>query len=136
MTARSARPILRSRVDVSRVSGILFAGDLLAIGVFVIAGELQHGRPPAAGTLTFLEFAAGWLLAALAVGAYRRDAVSSPGRTVLLTGGGWLLGASLGQLIRSVIEPGFYVSRTFFLVTLAVGGVLLVGWRLLAWATL
>ncbi|MFB6227332.1 MAG: DUF3054 domain-containing protein [Halobacteriales archaeon] len=136
MTARSARPILRSRVDVSRVSGILLAGDLLAIGLFVVAGEIRHGRPPATGTLTFLEFATGWLLAAVAAGAYRRDAVSSPGRTVLVAGGGWLLGASLGQLIRAVVEPGFYVAQTFFLVTLGVGGVLLVGWRLLAWATL
>jgi hypothetical protein len=136
MTARSVRPTLRSRVDASLVSGILLAGDLLAIGVFVVAGELQHGRPPAAGTLTFLEFAAGWLLAALAVGAYRHDAVSSLPRTVALAGGGWLLGASLGQLIRAVVEPGFYVAQTFFLVTLGVGGILLLTWRLLAWALL
>lgn len=136
MTARSARPILRSRVDVSRVSGILFCGDLLAIGLFVVAGEIHHGRPPGAGTLTVLEFATGWLLAAIAVGAYRRDAVSSPGRTALLAGGGWLLGASLGQLIRATVEPGFYVAQTFFFVTLGVGGVLLVGWRLLAWMML
>ena len=132
MTARSARPILRSRVDASLVSGVLLVGDLLAIGVFVLAGEIQHGRPPAAGTLTFLEFATGWLLGAVAVGAYGPTPVSSPGRAALLAGGGWLLGASLGQLIRAVIEPGFRVAPTFFLVSLAVGGALLVGWRLVA----
>jgi hypothetical protein len=132
MTARSARPILRSRVDLSRRSGILLVGDLLAIGIFVVAGELQHGRPPAAGALTFAEFATGWLLAAVAVGAYRGDAVSSLTRTTLVAGGGWLLGASLGQVIRAVVEPGFFISPVFYSVTLGVGGVLLLGWRLLA----
>ncbi len=132
MTARSVRPTLRSRIDISRRSGILLGGDLLAVGVFVVAGELQHGRPPAAGTLTFLQFAAGWLLAAVAVGAYRHDAVSSLGRSALVAGGGWLLGASLGQLIRATIEPGFSVSPTFYAVTLGVGGAFLIGWRLFA----
>ena len=136
MTARGARPILRSRVDGSRVSGVLLAGDLVAIGVFVVAGELRHGRPPAAGTLTFLEFAAGWLLAAVAVGAYRHGAVATAPRSALLAVGGWLLGASLGQVIRAVVEPGFYIAPTFLVVTLGVGGALLLGWRLLAWALL
>jgi hypothetical protein len=134
MTVRSAKPILGSRIHLSRGSGILFAGDLLAIGVFVVAGELQHGRPPAAGVVTFLEFAAGWLIAAVVVGAYGPTPLSSPGRTTLVAATGWLLGASVGQLIRALVEPGFRVSPTFYLVTLGVGGVLLVGWRLLAWA--
>lgn len=136
MAARRMQPILRSRIDVSRVSGILLAGDLLAIGVFVAAGEIQHGRPITAGGLTFLEFAAGWLLAAVAVGAYRRDAVSTAARSALFAGGGWLLGASLGQLLRAVIEPGFYIAPTFYLVALGAGGILLLGWRFLAWAIL
>jgi hypothetical protein len=136
MTARSPEPVLGSRIHLSRSSGILLAGDLFAIGVFVVAGEIQHGRPPAAGVPTFLEFAAGWLLAAVVVGAYGSTPVPSAGRATLVAAGGWLLGASLGQLIRALVEPGFRVSPTFYLVTLGVGGVLLVGWRLLAWALL
>jgi hypothetical protein len=136
MTTGSVTALLGSRVRVSRTSGILLAGDLLAIGLFVVAGEIRHGRPPAAGALTFAEFAAGWLLAAVLVGAYADDAVSSLPRAAALASGGWLLGASFGQLIRAIVEPGFYVAPTFFLVTLGVGGVLLVGWRLLARAVL
>jgi hypothetical protein len=136
MTGRSPEQTLGSRIHSSRSSGILLAGDLLAIGVFVVAGEIQHGRPPAAGVPTFLEFAAGWLIAAVAVGAYGTTPISSPGRATLLAGGGWLLGASIGHLIRALVEPGFRVSPTFYLVTLGVGCVLLVGWRLLAWALL
>jgi hypothetical protein len=132
MTTGNATSFLGSRVDASRTSGILLVGDLLAIAMFVAAGEIQHGRPATAGGLTFLEFAGGWLLAAVVVGAYATDAVSSPGRTVLIAGGGWLLGASLGVVIRVIVEPGFSVFPTFYLVALGVGGALIVGWRLLA----
>lgn len=132
MTARNATSILGSRIHVSRTSVTLLVGDLLAIGLFVAAGEMQHDRPLAAGVPTFAEFAAGWLLAAVVVGAYASDAAGSPLRAGLIGGVGWLLGASLGQLIRAVARPGFYVAPTFYLVTLGVGGVLVVGWRLLA----
>jgi hypothetical protein len=132
MTARNATSILGSRIHVSRTSVTLLVGDLLAIGLFVAAGELQHDRPLAAGVPTFAEFAAGWLLAAVVVGAYASDAVGSPFRAALIGGAGWLLGASLGQLIRAIARPGFYIAPTFYLVTLGVGGVLVVGWRLLA----
>jgi hypothetical protein len=136
MQARNAGTVLGSRIHVSRTSGMLLLGDLLAIGAFVVAGEIRHGQPVAAGALTFAEFAAGWFLAAVVVGAYAANATASLRRTVLLAGGGWLLGASIGQLIRAVLEPGFYVAPTFYLVALGVGGVLLVGWRLLARALL
>jgi hypothetical protein len=136
MTTRNVRTVLGSRIHVSRASAILLLGDLIAIGLFVAAGEIQHGRSLAAGALTFAEFAAGWLLAAVVGGAYAADAVTSPLRAGLLAGGGWLLGASLGQLFRAVIEPGFYIFPSFYLVSLGVGGALLVGWRVLAGARL
>jgi hypothetical protein len=136
MTTRTARSLLGSRIHVSRTSAILLAGDLVAIGLFVAAGEIQHGRAIAQGAPTFAQFAAGWLLAAVVVGAYAADAVSSLSRTVALAGGGWLLGASIGQLIRAIIGRGFFVLPAFYLVTLGVGGALLIGWRLLARALL
>jgi len=125
---------LASRVDVSRTSGVLLAGDLSAIALFVLAGELRHDRPLAAGAGTFAEFAAGWLLAAIVVGAYAADAIAPPRRGALIAAVGWLLGATLGQLIRLAAGHRFFWS--FFLVTLGVGGALLVGWRLAAGALL
>lgn len=124
--------VLRSRVAVSRRSGVLLVGDLLAIGVFVLAGEIRHQGTLASGALTFAEFAAGWLIGALVVGAYAEHAVDTRGRAAGIALAGWLLGGSAGQLIRAVVEPGFYVFPSFYAVTLGVGGVLLVAWRLLA----
>jgi len=134
MTVRNAAT--PARVDVSRTSGILLLGDLLAIGLFVLIGEIHHAGALSnvavvSGALTFAEFAAGWLVAGLAVGAYAADALSSWHRAAVTTGGGWLLGASLGQVIRAVVEWG-PVFPTFVLVTLGVGGAFLLGWRLVA----
>ena len=123
---------LARRVEISGRSGVLLVGDLAAIGLFVLLGEIRHGGTLRSGAFTYAEFGAGWVIAAVAVGAYAGDALSSRGRAVALAGGGWVLGALLGQVIRSYVKPGFYVAPTFLAVTIGVGGVLLVGWRLLA----
>ncbi|MFB6295874.1 MAG: DUF3054 domain-containing protein [Halobacteriales archaeon] len=120
------------RLDLSRRTGALLAGDLLAIGLFVAAGELRHGGTLAAGSVTFAQFAAGWLLAAVALGAYGGTAIASLRRAGALAAGGWVVGACLGVVIRAAVRPGFYIAPAFLAVAIGVGGVLLVGWRLLA----
>jgi hypothetical protein len=123
-------------LDLSARTGVLLAGDLVAIGLFVLVGELRHGGTLAAGATTYAQFVAGWLVAAIVVGAYGTGAVASVGRAAGLGLLGWILGAVLGAIIRAALRPGFFIAPTFVGVTIGAGGVLLVAWRLLAAARL
>lgn len=117
---------------VGRRTILLAGGDFTAIGLFVAVGELSHGNPILAGTGTFVAFGLAWSIVAVALGAYRQDAVASPGgalRTGLLA---WIPAALLGQLLRLVVEPAARLAPAFVAVSLAIGGSLLGGWRLVA----
>lgn len=118
--------------DLSAHTGLLLTGDLIAIGLFVVVGELRHGGTLAAGAATYTQFVAGWLVAATVVGAYGTGAFGSPLRAAGLPLLGWTAGAILGAFIRAVVRSGFFISPTFLGVTIGAGGVLLVAWRLLA----
>jgi len=120
------------RIEISPRTGVLLAGDLLAIGLFVAAGELQHGRSVLAGSRTFIEFVVGWLLVGTLLGAYGPQGRSSRVRAVTFALLGWTGGVAIAQCLRALRETGFYVAPTFVAVSLAVGGLLLSAWRLLA----
>lgn len=127
------RTLFGGRIVVRRETGFLALGDAAAIGLFVAAGELQHAGTVAAGVETFVQFALGWAVAATLVGAYGGDALGAPAKAGVLALAGWVPGALLGHVVRSVADPG-PIAPAFVLVSLAVGGVLLVAWRAgLAW---
>ncbi len=120
------------RVQRSLQSVALAGGDLVAIAVFVAIGEVRHGGTLGAGVLTYTEFIAGWAIAGVLLGAYAPDAVRSRRRAAGIVLVAWTGAALLGQLIRAVLKPGFFVSPSFVGISIVFGGIILVTWRVLA----
>lgn len=131
----STSTYLRKRIDSRPLTGLLAVGDALALIAFVTAGTIQHGGQPlsrpgaVAGTLA--PFLLAWVVVALLGGLYTTDAVRSPRATLRRTVPAWVVAVLLGQTLR--VTPAFAggTSVAFILVTLVVGGLLLVGWRVL-----
>lgn len=129
----SAVATLRSRLDVSPGTAALAAGDLALISLFVVLGELQHGYAllAEAGRVvgTALPFLIGWALVSIPAGVYA-PAPRRSVRTVLVrTALAWVGAALVGQALRATpfFHGGF--ALPFVLVSLGVGLVLLVPWR-------
>jgi hypothetical protein len=127
---------LRTRVDPIPLTLGLAVGDVAAILAFIVAGEFQHNADPvgnpalvATGAAPFL---LAWTVVAFFGGLYTRDAVASPRRALSWAVPAWVVATLLGHALRSteLFRGGTAIS--FVLVTMAVGGVLLVGWRILA----
>ncbi len=101
-------------------------GDVLAILLFVLLGELRHGGLTVeryAGVL--LPFLIGWLIVAPVVGAYGERTVDSTRSAILLALVGWLGADFLGQVLRGTDYFPGNADPQFFLVTLLFGGLLL-----------
>jgi hypothetical protein len=126
---------LRTRVEPGALTAGLVVGDAAAILAFVVAGEFQHNADPVGNPVFVVTGAAPFLLAWAVVaffgGLYTRDAVSSPRRAVSWVVPAWVVATLLGHGLRStdLFRGGTEIS--FVLVTMAVVGVLLVGWRVL-----
>jgi hypothetical protein len=132
----STSTYLQSRAEASGLSAVLLTGDLLAIGGFVAAGRLQHlGTPigdPTAYVETLVPFLVGWAVAAVLGGLYTRDAVLFPRRAVGWTLPAWVVTVVVAMALRATPQLRGGVAPTFVVVTLLVGGVLVLGWRVLA----
>jgi hypothetical protein len=121
----------------ARFAWVLLLGDAAALLAFVLLGMRTHETLGQANALLRLAATAGpllltWLAAAAALGAWR---FALPlrwravwGRTALA----WLAAAPLGLLLRAVLLGSATVVVAFALVTLGLGGALLLGWRSLA----
>ena len=126
---------LRSRVDSSPLVLGLAVGDLLALSTFVVAGAQSHGERPFAHPEVVLgalaPFLLAWWAASLVGGLYTKDAVLGPRRALSWALPAWVVTVVIGQALRAtpLFRGGFAV--TFVLVTLVVGGTLVVGWRIL-----
>ncbi|MHC3380152.1 DUF3054 domain-containing protein [Haloarcula sp. H-GB5] len=129
----SVSTVGNGRIELSTRTALLAVGDLLAIAVFVGVGEVTHGINPIlnpgrfAGTLT--PFYVGWLLVAGLGGLYTAGATATIraalGRTIV----GWVLAVGIAQGLRSTaVFPGS-AALTFALVSVFVGGTLLLLWR-------
>jgi len=123
------------RVERTSLTALLAVGDLAAIGLFVIAGELSHGYalPEHAGRFvgTFVPFAVGWILVGVVGNLYTEAAVAGLRKAVSWTVLAWGLAVVVAQLLRSTsLFPG-NAALTFALVSFAVGGALLVTGRVL-----
>lgn len=132
----STATYLRSRVDPGPRSVGLAAGDAAAILAFATLGAAHHGEAPVSDPvhvgLVATPFLLGWIVAALVGGLYTADATSSPRRALSWTVPAWIAAALLGQALRATaLFPGD-TAPTFVLVTVLVGGGLVVGWRVLA----
>ena len=127
---------LRTRVDPIPLTVGLVVGDVVAILAFIIAGEFQHNADPIGNPELVVTGAAPFLLSWAAVafvgGLYTRDAVTSPRRAVSWAVPAWVVATLLGHALRSTSLFRGGTALSFVLVTMAVGVVLLGGWRVLA----
>ncbi|MFC7027763.1 DUF3054 domain-containing protein [Halomicroarcula sp. GCM10025324] len=125
-----------SRVELSSRTAALALGDVLAILVFVVAGEYSHGIDPfvnvgrVGGTVA--PFLIGWGLVAIIGGFYASRSRLSPGRTLAATFVGWVLAVVVAQLLRATEVFHGDAALTFALVSTFVGGTLLCLWRVVA----
>jgi hypothetical protein len=124
------------RVDPEGAMVVLALGDVLAVVTFVVVGEITHGIEPlaqpgrVAGTLA--PFLIGLAVVTLAGGLYTRDAIRSPGRAVSLIVPAWIGAVVVAQALRwTSFFPGD-AALTFAIVSILVGGVLLLLWRAIA----
>lgn len=120
---------LGDRVEASRRTLGLAAGDAVAIALFVGLGELRHAGTLAAGVETYAQFGLGWLLAGVAAGVYAPDALEGPRRALVQGVAAWAVATLVAQLIRLVVTPGTVVQPSFVLVSVAFGGAFVGGWR-------
>jgi hypothetical protein len=110
---------------------ILVIGDLLMLALFVFIGERDHAisdpQPVLRWLITTAEFVLPWLIAAWALGAYRAELTTRTflGKTITA----WLIAAPLGALLRSFVNGSGVIASTFLVVTLCVGGLMLIAWH-------
>lgn len=109
----------------------LTLGDVLLILAFVVAGEVRHGVDPLArpGVVvdTAIPFLLAWFVAAVLAGLYRPG--WSPRTTAVRTAAAWAAAALVALGLRAT--PLFHgdFALAFLLVSVGVGLVLLVPWR-------
>ncbi len=131
MSTSTATP--GGRIDRSTATLALALGDVLLIAAFVVAGEFSHNisvfERPLRVLDTAIPFYIGWVLVAPLAGMYGRRVRENPLRAALLTAGAWTGAALVGQFLRStaLFHGGFAVA--FVVVSIVVGIVLLVPWR-------
>ena len=93
------------RLDRSPGTLLLAVGDLLVLVGFLAVGELRHGIHPVESPLivadTVAPFLLGWVVAALAVGAYAPGAMRSVRTAVVRAAGAWVGAAAIGLALRS-----------------------------------
>ncbi|MDQ2071455.1 DUF3054 domain-containing protein [Haloarcula sp. H-GB4] len=129
----SVSTVGNGRIELSARTALVAVGDLLAIALFVGVGELTHGTNPIlspgrfVGALT--PFYIGWLLVAGLGGLYTAAATATIrvalGRTIV----GWVLAVGIAQGLRSTAMFPGNAALTFALVSVIIGGTLLLLWR-------
>lgn len=126
------RTYLHGRLVVSRRFALLAAGDMLALLVFATLGSLRHSGTVVGTLVTAVEFGVGWVVVAVALGAYGARALDSPGRAAGLAVVAWAGGALVGAAIRAAVEPLASFAPVFVLVTAGVGAFVFGVWRAVA----
>jgi hypothetical protein len=121
------------RIELSMTTAMLALGDIVAITMFVAAGEYTHGFNPlvdvgrVAGTLA--PFLIGWVLIAGVSGLYVESSINSIRGALGWTFLGWILAVVIAQALRATTVFHGNAAVTFALVSIGVGGFLLCLWR-------
>lgn len=105
----------------------LVGGDTASLLLFATIGRLSHGEPLSLidSFGTALPFMVGWFTAAVALGGYGKPALESSLKTAATC---WITGIPAGLLLRS-ISRGYLPETPFIVISMAVTGVFLMGWR-------
>ena len=112
-------------------------GDLIDLLIFVVIGQADHNTlnqsNPILGALpNLVALAIPWFIVAFLLRAFPRKTMRLPqflGRSALA----WLIAAPLGLLLRAILQHRGGIPIPFLIVTLLVGGLMLLGWRLVFW---
>jgi hypothetical protein len=136
-----AQPDVHSRATIARPWWLLlFLGDLVALTLFVLAGQADHDLLPGTNPLWYTltrgwPFLLVWLVVGWLVGAFRLPAGAAGWPLLRELGGsalhGWLIAAPLGVLLRALVLGRGVIPALFFLTTLGFGALFLLIWRLL-----
>ncbi len=122
------------RIDRSRGTVLLAVGDVLVIVALFSFGLLTHRIDPASSlrytALTVLPFLVGWALVAPLVGAYSLRARTAVPHAAVIVALAWIGATVVGAAIRA--SPYFHGGAhvVFVGVTIGVGLVTLVPWRI------
>ena len=113
---------------------LLLAGDALCLAGFVVLGLGSHAELANSNAVYRFLVNAGplvvvWAMAAYALGALHWPAPFSLRAVVARTLTAWLVAAPLALVVRALLLGSPTLAVPFVLVTLAVGGALLVAWR-------
>ena len=125
------------RAQAARQPWWLFAGDWLVLLLFVFIGQRDHAisGPGALPSMlnTAFSLAVPWTVAAFVLGAYRLRPL--PGWRLWLGRAlnAWLVAAPLGLLLRALLRGQDAIPVIFILVATSIGGLMIVGWRALAY---
>ncbi len=115
----------------------LLIGDWLVLLLFVFIGQRDHAisGPGALPSMlnTAFSLALPWTVAAFALGAHRLR--PDPGWRAWLGRAlnAWLVAAPLGLLLRALLRGQDAIPVVFILVATSIGGLMIVGWRALAY---
>lgn len=112
---------------------LLLAGDWLALGLFVVLGQLEHSLLEENAVSRLLrglaEFVLPWTLVAIAMRAHLWRAEQTAVDFLARSLNAWLVAAPLALVIRAVLRGQATIPVLFILVTVGLGGVFLLAWR-------
>ena len=119
--------MLNDRVDTAGLP--LAVGDLLAILGVLTIGMVQHNTlTPERAPGVYAPFVIGWVVAAVAIGAYSAGAGESAKAAIPLGLRAWVVAALIGFGLRATIFPGG-LAVAFVAITLVLTGGLIAGFR-------
>ncbi|WP_276300920.1 DUF3054 domain-containing protein [Halorussus lipolyticus] len=129
----NAEGLLGSRVSRSPSTAVLAVGDLFVLVSFLVLGELRHDVNPVESPLvvadTIAPFLLGWVIAALAVGAYAPDATQTVKTAIVRVASTWVLAAIIGLALRATSLFHGDSPLSFALVVTGIGLVFFSAWR-------
>lgn len=117
----------------SKATLVLILGDWLALALFVLIGQFDHGlvgaNPLPRLLRTTAELALPWTVLGYLLGAFRYSADWRGffGRFIVA----WLAAAPLALLLRAFLHGQATIIVMFMLVTMGLGGGFLLAWRLI-----
>lgn len=113
-------------------------GDVAAIVLFVVLGELSHGADPLSilgqMALTTSTFLFGWVAVAVVSGSYGSGTLTDRRQAVIVPLVGWAFADAIAQALRATeFFPG-NADVTFYVVALIFGGAVLGSWRYISFS--
>jgi hypothetical protein len=115
---------------------ILLIGDLVALLLFVLVGQRDHGtindaRPFLGILQASWELALMWIVVGWPLGAFPRAEAWTTRRLLTRPLVTWLAAAPLGLLLRALVLQRLVIQTLFLAATLGFGLLFLLAWRIL-----